>query len=312
MIVVENAIGEIINRQPFMRKVFAAAFKQGLQHLEDMQWDGDRQTVRLVKYIGASEASFDIFLRAHPEEICRLNDADHYAIVAAGMLRGTQPHAMAHTITTNYMYVLTFNPPLTPLSGPLKSKGALKPVALLAAAAAAAEGSPSAGTRVDAVPASLSPRTVGASARHAVKAESPYPANVRHFSARTVQGYHVDAVETGGVFWESLQGQHPKVHWLLENPAYRQQFEDYVLQNGNKVGEKNMSKRDLVHFVNNVIFKVTLTPLTPSSLSFLPPSPVSPSPSLLRCASISRAMCVHFCCANAGWSTWRPHLEARR
>ena len=110
VIVVENAIGEIINRQPFLRKVFAAAFKQGLQHLEDMQWAGDRQTVRLLKYTGASEANLDSFFRAHTEEICRLNDTDHYAIVAAGMLRGTQPRTISHTIVTNYKYVLTFKP----------------------------------------------------------------------------------------------------------------------------------------------------------------------------------------------------------
>ena len=87
----EDALGEIINRQPYLRKVFAAAYKQGLQHLADFPWRAAVEgppPLRLLKYVGESEADMQRFLSQNPE-ICLLNDDDHYAIVAAGMLRGS-------------------------------------------------------------------------------------------------------------------------------------------------------------------------------------------------------------------------------
>ncbi len=38
VIAMENHLGEEVNRQSYLRKVFAAAFKQGLQHLADFPW----------------------------------------------------------------------------------------------------------------------------------------------------------------------------------------------------------------------------------------------------------------------------------
>jgi len=97
----EKALGDMINRQPFWRKVFSAAGKQGLQHLADMPWGGEQRTLRLLKFTGDSEESLESFLKAHPEKIGRLNDNDHYDIVAASMLRGTHPqHAFPQSIST--------------------------------------------------------------------------------------------------------------------------------------------------------------------------------------------------------------------
>jgi hypothetical protein len=62
----------------------------------------------------------------------------------------------------------------------------------------------------------------------------------------------------GGFFTEESRGQHAKVKWLLEDSKLRTRFEDYVLKNGNKKGERNMSALDLEKFVNNDLFKVCI------------------------------------------------------
>lgn len=71
-----------------------------------------------------------------------------------------------------------------------------------------------------------------------------------------MRSYFLEALENGGHLDEDQRGRHPKVKWLLDNPVLRKQFEDYVIKNGNKKGEKNMSSQDLLKFVNTQIFKV--------------------------------------------------------
>jgi hypothetical protein len=94
VIAMEDALGNIINQNPALRKVFAAAAVQGLRHLADVadMPEGaiveSRPQVRLVKLVGMSEDDGRRFREKHPE-VQLLTDADHYAIVAAGMLRGS-------------------------------------------------------------------------------------------------------------------------------------------------------------------------------------------------------------------------------
>jgi len=70
VIAMENRLGEEINRQPHLRKVFAAAFKQGLQHLADFPWGTpivkSRPQLRLLKFVGESEKDLGRFLQRTP------------------------------------------------------------------------------------------------------------------------------------------------------------------------------------------------------------------------------------------------------
>ena len=54
VISMENVLGSIINAHPFMRKVCAVAFKQGLAHLAEMPWGTQygTPTPRLLVYVG--------------------------------------------------------------------------------------------------------------------------------------------------------------------------------------------------------------------------------------------------------------------
>jgi len=84
----------------------------------------------------------------------------------------------------------------------------------------------------------------------------PYPENFVTYNGQTVSKYVQEFNNSNGTFLESLQGHHVKVKWLLDNEDLRKRFEGYVLANGNKKGEKNMTERDLLRFVNEDIFKV--------------------------------------------------------
>jgi len=59
---VEDAVGSIINEQPFFRQVFATGFVRGLWHLECMLWLPETVgTVRLLKFTGDSEEDLNRF-----------------------------------------------------------------------------------------------------------------------------------------------------------------------------------------------------------------------------------------------------------
>ena len=82
----EQNLGRIINRENLLRKVFAAAFMQGLRHLDEMPSILD--SPRIIKFIGMP-ADLDDFVSANSKLVARLNDTDRSQIVAAGMLRGS-------------------------------------------------------------------------------------------------------------------------------------------------------------------------------------------------------------------------------
>ena len=99
MVVMEQNLGRVINREPTMRKVFAAAFMQGLRHLDEMPDIVD--SLRMIKFTG-KPADLDEFVSKNHNLVARLNDADRSQIVAAGMLRGNQPtHYFSSTSSTH-------------------------------------------------------------------------------------------------------------------------------------------------------------------------------------------------------------------
>ena len=85
MVEMEHVLGRIINREHGLRKVFAAAFMQGLLHL-DMIPD-IVNSPRIIKFIG-SPAELDNFVSKNHRYVARLDDVDRSQVVAAGMLRG--------------------------------------------------------------------------------------------------------------------------------------------------------------------------------------------------------------------------------
>ena len=68
MVEMEHVLGRIINREHGLRKVFAAAFMQGLLHL-DMMPD-IVNSPRIIKFIG-SPAELDNFVSIRESPICR-------------------------------------------------------------------------------------------------------------------------------------------------------------------------------------------------------------------------------------------------
>ena len=85
MVDIEHVLGRIINREHDLRKVFAAAFMQGLRHLDAMP--NIVQSPRIIKFIG-NPAALDDFISRNKKLVARLNDVDRSQVVAAGMLRG--------------------------------------------------------------------------------------------------------------------------------------------------------------------------------------------------------------------------------
>ena len=69
----ENVLGGIINRQPYWRRVFSAAFLQGLRHIDERSvcLDG----VRLPAFTG-DPAEMNDFALANRHFVRRLTDAD--------------------------------------------------------------------------------------------------------------------------------------------------------------------------------------------------------------------------------------------
>ena len=90
MVETEHVLGRIINREHDLRKVFAAAFMQGLRHLDEMP--SIMQSPRIIKFIG-DPSKLDDFLSSNQKFVARLNDVDRSHVVASGMLRGKlTPH----------------------------------------------------------------------------------------------------------------------------------------------------------------------------------------------------------------------------
>ncbi len=92
VIAMEDTFGKSIRKHHDLCPLFAASFKQGLQHLDDMPWIEGRTTVRLLKFTGKSAADLKDFLKKNSAEVSLLTDADHYEIVATGMLKGLCVH----------------------------------------------------------------------------------------------------------------------------------------------------------------------------------------------------------------------------
>ena len=86
VISIENELGAVINKQPNLRKVFAAAQSQAFDHLAGMPWG--KKSPRLLNYTGLSESDYVHFLHENHKVVSPLTTSDRYAIVAAGMLRG--------------------------------------------------------------------------------------------------------------------------------------------------------------------------------------------------------------------------------
>ncbi len=63
VIAMENTFGKSIRQHRNLCPLFAASFKQGLQHLDDMPWIEGRTTVRLLKFTGKNEADLKDFLK---------------------------------------------------------------------------------------------------------------------------------------------------------------------------------------------------------------------------------------------------------
>lgn len=98
MVETEYVLGRIINREHELRKVFAAAFMQGLRHLDLMPCVID--SPRIIKFIG-DPAELDAFISANRKLVARLNDVDRSQVVAAGMFRGhplTLPPYLTSTV----------------------------------------------------------------------------------------------------------------------------------------------------------------------------------------------------------------------
>jgi hypothetical protein len=88
VIAMEDTFGKVIRQHHDLRPVFAASAIHGLRHLDDMPWIEGRPTVRLLKFTGESETELKDFLKNNSKKVALLTDADHYEIVAAGMLKG--------------------------------------------------------------------------------------------------------------------------------------------------------------------------------------------------------------------------------
>jgi hypothetical protein len=89
MVETEHVLGRIMNREHHLRKVFAAAFMQGLRHLDEMP--NIVQSPRIIKFIG-NPSELDEFISSNQKFVARLNDVDRSHVVAAGMLRGQLTH----------------------------------------------------------------------------------------------------------------------------------------------------------------------------------------------------------------------------
>ena len=201
-------------------------------HLREME----NPPVRIFKWRG-DPAELDEFLKTNADRVGPLNDSDIYDLVSMGQMRG--PEVLVDPLRINKRK-----------SGPVGCASSSSSSSTTTTSSSSSSSSSSSWS---------SSSSAASSSVAALKSgEEGWPNTIRRFSPRTVQKWHVEAVLGGGFFTEESRGQHAKVKWLLEDSKLRTRFEDYVLKNGNKKGERNMSALDLEKFVNNDLFKVCI------------------------------------------------------
>jgi hypothetical protein len=67
----------------------------------------------------------------------------------------------------------------------------------------------------------------------------------------SVRRWYADFVQSGYSFTASLRGHHPKMRWLLDEPALQQTAKLWVKKHARERGKPNLTVADFQHYLNS-------------------------------------------------------------